>query len=115
MLFQWMMAGLADTEDFGPLHIRRKKHRRRLKALIDSIFRTGLHLCGIQPKSAHLHVEEARPILLRCEYASQACEWCGQPAVRQNPTLYTKCAFKYWSRSKEVTNSPRTRVESSVY
>ncbi|MDG6949246.1 MAG: hypothetical protein JRM77_05250 [Nitrososphaerota archaeon] len=43
------------------------------------------------------------------------CEWCEQPAVRLNPTLCAECAYKFWIRSKEVADSPKVRVDGTVY
>ena len=43
------------------------------------------------------------------------CEWCGQPAVRRNPTLCAECAYKFWTRSREVADSPKMRVDGALY
>ena len=39
------------------------------------------------------------------------CEWCGQPAVRENPTLCAECCFKYWSKSGGTVRAPRIGVD----
>ena len=44
-----------------------------------------------------------------------ACEWCGQPAVRRNPTLCAECAYKFWARSREIADSPKARLDGAVY
>lgn len=43
------------------------------------------------------------------------CEWCGQPAVRQNPTLCAECYFKFWSKSDRSLNPVQARVDGAVY
>ena len=43
------------------------------------------------------------------------CEWCGQPAVRRNPTLCAECAYKFWTNSRDVADSPKMRVDGAVY
>ena len=43
------------------------------------------------------------------------CEWCGQPAVRKDPVLCAECYFKFWSKSKEVSDPLQARVDGSVY
>ena len=54
-------------------------------------------------------------ILSRCLTLNLACEWCGQPAVRLNPTLCAECAYKFWARSREVADSPKARLDGAVY
>jgi hypothetical protein len=43
------------------------------------------------------------------------CEWCGQPAVRQNPTLCAECYYKFWSRKRESPDALGTRIDGTVY
>ncbi|MDG7008287.1 MAG: hypothetical protein JRN06_08575 [Nitrososphaerota archaeon] len=40
------------------------------------------------------------------------CEWCGQPAVRLDPTLCAERYYKFWSRSKAPQSQ---RVNGTVY
>lgn len=39
------------------------------------------------------------------------CEWCGQPAVKGNPTLCAECYYKhwYWEKHKGQTNEPAAK------
>ena len=32
-----------------------------------------------------------------------------------NSTLCAECAYKYWSRSKEIAESSKTRLDGNVY
>jgi hypothetical protein len=43
------------------------------------------------------------------------CEWCGQPAVRQEPPLCAECFYKFWSKTKESPDLLKARVDGTVY
>ena len=35
--------------------------------------------------------------------------------MRRNPTLCAECAYKFWTRSKDVADSSKARLDGAVY